>query len=305
MSRKTVSDFSPEDPLPRVRTPKKPSFPSNFICPIDDAEDFYDPFSDLSLFLAGKIKSELTKENNPKQWSKKIQDLLLKEILPEFNSKFPKYRLGGTALKKTWEKVRLYLNSIDERKEALTPEGTLNVPFMIRENLKELLFKKEKNHLFPYHQAYQLAVKISECIATLEGTRTDLEEMAGLIWSLQKHLIVPSEEQTSSPYEKHTAIDKFIVRYQLEELSRNPTLSQKELAAHLHKKVATLAGLCRIRRVDDLLPSLWTLFAEKMYPHLSIHKSLHKDKIDSIQQFIRSECQTIGAEDGNDLLHAQ
>ncbi len=301
MSKKTSSDFLPEDPLPKTRPLKKKAFPALY--PIDETEDFYDPFSDLSLFLAGKIKHELIKENNPKQWSKKIQDLLLKEILPEFNHKFPKYRLGVTALKKTWEKVRLYLDSIDEKKEALKDDGSLNIPFMIRENLKELLFKKAKTNLFPYHQAHQLAVKISECIATLDGTRISLDEMADTIWSLQKHLIVPSDEHPKSFHEKYDAIDKLIVRFQLEELAKNPSLPQQELLQTVQKKLARLGGLCRIRHIEDLAPGLWALLAEKLYPHLAIHKHLKSEEIASIESFIKKESEAFAQDDSQDRMH--
>jgi hypothetical protein len=301
MPKKTTSDFIPEDPIPKGTSIKKTQFQGNtFLYPIDETDDFYDPFSDLSLFLANKIKNELIKENNPKQWSKKIQDILLKQILPEFNHKFPKYRLGIAALKKTWEKVRFYLDSIDEKKGALLSDGSLNIPFMIRENLKEFLLKKSKTTPFPYHQAHGLAVKISECIATLDGARNSLDDLTKTIWSLQKHLIIPGDEYHKCPYEKYDAIDKLIVRFQLEELSRDHLLSQKDLAQNVQKKLMRLSGLCRIRHIEDLTPGLWALLADKLYPHLTIHKTLHKEKLSSIESFIQNECHQF-MEENSDL----
>ena len=87
--------------------------------PIDEADDFYDPFSDLSLFLSKKIKNEIEKSGSSNKWSGKIEANLLAKILPEFKQKFPKYRLGTSALKKVWEKVSYYYDKIQGQKGAL------------------------------------------------------------------------------------------------------------------------------------------------------------------------------------------
>ena len=56
-----------------------------YLFPIDETEEFHDPFSDLSLFLARKIKQEISRGSTPKKWSRNIQEDLLKSILPDFN----------------------------------------------------------------------------------------------------------------------------------------------------------------------------------------------------------------------------
>ena len=76
-----------------------------FLYPVEEANDFHDPFSELSLFLAKRLKKEIIKEGHPKRWSQNIQKTLLAEVLPEFRVHFPHYRLGISALKKTWEKM--------------------------------------------------------------------------------------------------------------------------------------------------------------------------------------------------------
>src|SRR3990167_6761081 len=182
--------------------------------PIDETEEFHDPFSDLSLFLAKKIKTEIARGSSPKKWSRNIQTDLLKTILPDFRKKFPKYRLGHTALKKTWDKVLYYLQFIQKQKEALTQEGKLNIDFLIQQNLKNLVGHHASSTLHPYTTAHNLAVKISECIATIDGERTNLEEITKTIWAIQKHLIPKSP--TPSPFERYDHIDKLIVRFQLE-----------------------------------------------------------------------------------------
>lgn len=263
---------------------------NTFLYPIDESEDFYDPFSDLSLFLANKIKKEIVNENNPKQWSKKIQDVLLKQILPEFTNKFPRYRLGVTALKKSWEKVRYYLDSVDEKKGALQSDGSLNIAFLIQENLKQIPFKKNIDNIHPYTLAHQIAIKISECVATLDGVRVGLEEMTKIVWSIQKHLIATKEDRSTCPLEKYDAIDKLIVRFQLEEIAKEPGISQKDLCQNIQKKLTRLSQFCRIKNIHDLSPGLFALLAENMYPYLTIHSRLNKQKLERITGFIRKQC---------------
>ena len=81
---------------------------------VDELAEFYDPYSDLNLFLAQKIAQEMRHCGNSKKWSLKLQEELLQRITPEFQKRFPHYRLGVAALKKTWEKVSYYAQQIQE-----------------------------------------------------------------------------------------------------------------------------------------------------------------------------------------------
>src|SRR5580692_9998575 len=92
---------------------------------VDELADFYDPYSDLHLFLVQKITQEMQHCGNAKKWSLKIQEDLLRKISPDFQKKFPKYRLGVAALKKTWEKIAYYSHQIQQQKEAITQDGRL------------------------------------------------------------------------------------------------------------------------------------------------------------------------------------
>ena len=71
-----------------------------------------------------------------KKWTLKFQENLIHKITPEFRKKFPHYRLGVMALKKTWEKVIYYTQQIEGHTEALSKDGSLNIAFFIKENLK-------------------------------------------------------------------------------------------------------------------------------------------------------------------------
>jgi hypothetical protein len=211
---------------------------------LDEAPDFHDPFSELNLFLSQKVKQEMCHCGNSKKWSVKIQDDLLQKITPEFQKKFPQYRLGVAALKKTWEKVAFYSQQIQHEKEALTQAGKLNVPFFIKENLKSLPQLKNTCHIHPYHFAHQLALKMSECIATVDGIRPKLDELTQMIWSIQRHLIPNlNPEHFKSPYDEYDKIDKLIVKTILEISAKNPQISQKELSYQVKESLQYIYDL--------------------------------------------------------------
>src|SRR5580700_4949783 len=103
---------------------------------VDESPEFYDPYSDLNLFLSQKIKTEMQHCGSSKKWSLKVQEELLLKVAPDFHNKFPQYRLGVSALKKTWEKIAHFSQQIQHQKEALNADGKLNIHFFIKENLK-------------------------------------------------------------------------------------------------------------------------------------------------------------------------
>lgn len=229
--------------------------------PIDETEEFHDPFSALNLFLSKKIKQELDKSGTTRKWSHKIQDELLQTILPEFKEIFPKYRLGGTALKKIWDKVSYYYNTVTTKQGALSQDGKLNLPLMIRENLRTE--EPLSPNLPPYAGAHQIAMKMSECIASLEGECPDLSDLTKTIWAVQKHLIknLPARE-AKSPYEDYDLNDKIIVKTLLEMTSSGAFHSLDELKKEIK---GTLEGYLRIKPLqknNQLLSLVSILLAE-------------------------------------------
>src|ERR1700722_3274913 len=149
---------------------------SELLSSVDDSPEFYDPYSDLNLFLSQKIKQEMQHCGSSKKWSLKIQEELVFKIAPEFQRKFPQYRLGISALKRTWDKIAYYSQQIEQQKDAIADDGKLNVHFFIKENLKNYTALKNPVHLHPCHFAHQLAIKLSECIATMDGVRPRLNQ---------------------------------------------------------------------------------------------------------------------------------
>ncbi len=257
---------------------KKSLFVKDLLNSIDETADFHDPFSELNLFLSQKVKQEMRHCGNSKKWSVKLQDELLLKITPEFQQKFPQYRLGISALKKTWEKVAFYSQQIQHQKEALTQAGKLNISFFIKENLKSLPQLKNTCHIHPYHFAHQLALKMSECIATVDGVRPKLEELTQMIWSIQRHLIPNLNPQHyKSPYDEYSKIDKLIVKTILEISAKNPQIAQKELSYQVKEALQYLHDLPAFTSMERLTSNLSALLAEKLYPSLPFHTQFSTD----------------------------
>jgi len=253
--------------------------------PVDETEEFNDPYSDLSLFLSKKIRRELETHGTLKNWSGKIQTDLLQKILPEFKKAFPKYRLGASALKKMWEKVSYYYGKVSTQKGAVTKNGKLDIYYMIRENLRQVKSHSLPAHLPPYNAAHRLAVKLSECIATLDGVRPNLDLLTRTIWAAQKHLLTHiSPMNAKSPYEEYGKIDKIIVKCMLELCTHDSLLNPEQLT---NKILETIKEYDRIRTLTDkgtLLSVLSSLYAKQLQQASKVeryHDNAQKAHIDS------------------------
>jgi hypothetical protein len=284
-----VKSTKNQDSIPLSAIPAKRLPVEAHLYPIDETEDFHDPFSDLSLFLSKKIKNEVEKHGSSKQWSNKIQTDLLAGILPEFKIKFPKYRLGTSAIRKVWEKVSYYYGKVHTHKEAVHSNGKLNIEFMIKENLRGYPARSSSN-LPHYNTAHQLAVKISECIATLDGTRPRLDHLTKVIWAAQKHLLTDlSAQKAKYSNEDYDTFDKFIVKTLLETTAKFPIISQKELRECLRKKLYAFKTLKSQSSPETLYQNLASLLAHKLYPTISIHHLLNEKEKNKVQAFIEQQ----------------
>ncbi len=291
---RNLADPSPNDDyIPQsIENRSRPSFKnpqSQPLYPIDETEEFHDPFSDLSLFLSKKIKQEIEKHGSSKQWSNKIQTDLLAKILPEFKVKFPKYRLGVASIKKVWEKVSYYYGKVNSHQEAVDAQGKLNVEFMIKENLRGYPSKTPSN-LPHYNIANQLAVKISECIATLDGTKPHLDHLTKSIWSVQKHLLPHLPAQTSKNiYDDYDGIDKLIIKIVLEKIAKAPLTPQKTLQELVSAELKELQTFMQKTSTETLYQNLATLLTLHLYPKLSIHDQLNQEQKQALHAFIESQ----------------
>lgn len=265
MGRSSSKNQAPEE-LEKVSSKKQPSLGLGLLHSIDESPEFHDPYSELNLFLSQKIKQEMRHCSNSKKWSMQLQDELLHKITPDFQKQFPKYRLGISALKKTWEKVHYFSTQIQEQKEALTQEGKLNIPFFIKENLKSTEKLRNTCHLHPYHYAHQLAVKMSECIAVVDGVRPKLDQLTRTIWVLQRHLIPELDpEHFKSPYDENEKIDKLIVKIILEITAKYPQISQAELDYYTQKKLHQLKTITLDYSPLEIKKMLTALFTDQTH----------------------------------------
>jgi hypothetical protein len=260
---------------------------SNLLSAVDESPEFYDPYSDLNLFLSQKIKQEMQHCGSSKKWSLKIQDQLLIRITPDFQKQFPRYRLGVSALKKTWEKVAYYSHQIQHQKEAINSDGNLNIHFFIKENLKNYTSFKNPGHLHPSHYAHQLATKMSECIATIDGIRPQLDHLTKMIWSIQRHLLRGGGmEQYNSPYDEYDQIDKLIVKTILEVNAKDPQIGHDELEHKVKEILLSLHDMPSFSSLDHMMGDISALIAEKLYATSTFHTLFLAEQKMAINNFI-------------------
>lgn len=275
---------------------KKKQALSDLLSAVDESPEFYDPYSDLNLYLSQKIKQQMQCASS-KKWSNKIQDDLFLKILPDFQEKFPQLRLGVSALKKTWEKVLYYSEQIAHEREAIDENGKLNIAFFIRENLKNYVSLKNSGHLHPSYFAHQLAMKISECVATVDGIPPNLDYLTKMIWSVQRHLIA-GNDQENGPYDEYDSVDKLIVKLLLEITAKNPQIGQLELEEKIKEDLRSLGDLPSFSSHDQLLGSVSALVAEKLDRNSCLHTLFLTEQKTAMMHFIRRHsamCKT-GAE---------
>jgi hypothetical protein len=261
---------------------------NEFLYSIDETPDFHDPYSDLNLFLSHEIKEEMQHCGLNKKWSTSIQERLLKKISPEFQKRFPKYRLGITALKKTWEKIAFYTDQIQEQKEALTQDGKLNIYFLIKENLKKFHQQHNCSDIQPYTYASQLAFKMSECIAAIDGKKPKFDQLTKTIWGIQRHLlknVVPS--RLKSPYDENDRIDKFIVKTLLELTALDHEMSQPKLEDRVKEQLRSFLHLPIFAATETLTCHISALLADKYYPTSAFHHLYDADEKQAIYNFLK------------------
>jgi len=265
MARRSTHN-TPAEGLEKRPLKKKYLFGPDLLDAIDERPEFHDPYSELNLFLSQKVKNEMRHCSNSKKWSPQLQDELLCKITPEFQERFPKYRLGVSAIKKTWEKVQYFSMHLQEKKEALTQDGKLNIPFFIKENLKNTTKLPNTCHIHPCHYAHQQAAKMSECIAVVDGIRPKLEQLTRTIWSLQRHLIPGlSPEHFKSPYDENEKADKLIVKAILEITAKHPEISQAELVFHVQKRLIQLRHVTTAYSHVQMKKMLSALYADQCH----------------------------------------
>jgi len=258
----------------------------DLLSPIDEMPDFHDPYSEVNLFLSERIKTEMKHCQTEKKWTLKFQENLIHKITPEFRKKFPHYRLGVMALKKTWEKVIYYTQQIEGHTEALSKDGSLNIAFFIKENLKQYAQLRQTRSPASYHYSHQLASKISEFSATIDGKKPEWDFLTRTIWSMQKHLLIGNTLQSTSPYDEQNKADHLIQKILLEITAKEGLIAQKDLEYKIIQSLQSLHELSEFSTLDKILCSSSALLAEKLYPDSCFHNKYSYEEKSALLSFI-------------------
>ncbi len=244
-----------------------------------------DPYSDVSLFLARKIKELGSTAFNTKGWSLNLQDRLLEKITPEFGKKFPSYRLGAAAVKKTWEKVSHLSQLFEKQNNVLTPDGALNLHFLIRENLKTTLAQQKNSSFHPFLLAQQLALKVGESLAAYEGVRPQLEQLTELIWTALKHLL-PAPSQTNRIPDIPDVKDRLLSKWMIDVLTKQPGIPYHDLYRTLQEKLKLFKAF-----KGDITPWTYKLcmeWAEALLPHTTFFQTQSGETIRRLKAWIHT-----------------
>ncbi|MCK4934393.1 MAG: hypothetical protein KAR79_02285 [Simkaniaceae bacterium] len=274
---------------------KKDLLPNNFnkntsLYPIDESEEFLDPYSDLNLYLSKKIKKEIQTYGSSKKWSHQIQADLLSKLLPEFKEHFPKYRLGGSALRKIWEKVSYFYSKVQIQNGATKEDGNLNIDFMIKENLKHVPLQKPLSNLPPYTSAHQLATRMSECIATLDGIKPDLDQLTKVIWAANKHILPNLNPVTAkSPYEEYDKYDKIIIKTLLEITATHKNIPAHVLEKEIQERINTLSEVAEYGVTYQLTTILSIILANKQFTKSPLHTYFCSKEKQAVESFIQRQ----------------
>lgn len=265
------------------KTNKECSCP--YLIPIDEVPELYHPYSEVNLFLSRRMKQEM--QNAPtKSWSIQLEQYLLEKITPKFQKKFPQFRISVSAIKKTWEKLILYTKQIQDQPEAITDEGKVNIPFLIKQNLKNYLHLKRPNFSVPYYPAYQIASRISECVAAIDGEEPRLEELTKMIWTTQCQLD-PNLNYHISPYHEYNQVDELIVKTILDETAKYPNITHLQLEYNVLMSLRTLYTFPLSISEEIMHDYTSLLIADKLYPTISFETFFSKKQKVYLENFLR------------------
>jgi hypothetical protein len=276
------NDYSPVNRSAKRKNQKELSCP--YLIPIDEVPELYHPYSEVNLFLSQQLKQEL--QNAPtKIWSIQLEKYLLEKMSPVFHKRFPQFRISISAIKRTWENLILYTKQIQDRAEAITEEGKVNIPFLIKENLKNYLSAKRPIPSVPYQPAYQMANRISECIAAIDGEEPRIEELTKMIWTAQCHLDSRLAYHTS-PYYNFNQTDELIVKTVLEIKAKHPHITYSELEYSVLTSIRALYTFPIDISEEMISDYISLLLADKLYNLITFDQLMTNQQKASLESFI-------------------
>ena len=246
-----------------------------------------DPFSDLSLFVAQRVKEEMDKLPQGVRLSTKLSASLMQDLASDIKSRFPNSSFANSILKSSWEKVQHYLRLIADQKKLWSGDGTLSIPAMISENLKNrfsLIHLSENQQQIS--QAEQVALSVSECVATLDHIRPDISYLTRWTWNVQSHLYPKAEWPAKSPFEID-AKERFLTRIISEENAIGIPLNQQQLLLYTRDLCEGYKMLSNFS-LSQLRIYICTLYADKLYENCLLRKTLGKG-LAKLSQFMENQ----------------
>ncbi|MCH9612528.1 MAG: hypothetical protein S4CHLAM102_10190 [Chlamydiia bacterium] len=256
--------------------------------PLSEADDFLDPFSDLNIYLAKKIKEEI--HTNFKSYPSKQ---FIETLSNEFNVKFPGYHLGMAALKVLWKKVTFYLDTFNHTPDAYDAKGQLNLHYLIRQSIDQNIGQIQKDIPHAYAHTHQMATQLSECLVTIDGKKPHIESLDNIIWSQQKHLLTRLKQEKLRQNENWDAVDKLIIRFLLEYTSQKPDATHPLIVKHLESRLAKIHALTQFDNSAKLEAMICSSFAKKLYPQLGLLKKISQRQLKQIEAIVRKQIRTL------------
>ena len=247
--------------------------PKPSIIPIDEAEEFFDPFSKLNQALSRFVKNAIDEgfcSTHPSTFS---EHQLMEHILPQFKKEFPKYRIGATAVKRVWETVILYYNKVKSKESFLNSDGSVNIEELINESMSQIDFNQSFHSFHPYSFAHRIARQVAECCLIINNHLPSINELSKMIWGTMQHMI---PNQTFEPLDPIDAKLTYL------------SLIHSESAENIDqlKDQLTQSITPYIKLPEPLAPLITTIAAQTKLNSLKIFDTFSKKTILGIEHFL-------------------
>jgi hypothetical protein len=253
------------------------------LLPIDEADEYFDPFSNLNRFLLKKVKEAISSGSIRQEAFSLIEKDLVHFILPDFKIQYPKYRLGGYALKRIYETVLYYYNHVQSSPSLFNEDKTLNLFAMIRELLSQIDLAQNFHSFHPYSFAHRIARQVTECAIILDTKAPSLDHLTKLTWSSMQNLIPRKNIKNHLAHSPFDVIETKMAFHCLEICSDHH--SQESLKEALLSYILPYQELLSLPHIKG---SLLMLAAQIKKKNLEIFSTYNKETLQEIEFFLKS-----------------
>ncbi len=256
---------------------------SSPLLPIDEADEYFDPFSNLNRFLLKKVKEAISSGSIGQEAFSLIEKDLVQFILPDFKIQYPRYRLGGYALKRIYETVLYYYNHVQSSPSLFNEDKTLNLFAMIRELLSQIDLAQNFHSFHPYSFAHRIARQVTECAIILDTKAPSLDHLTKLTWSAMQNLIPRKNIKNHLAHSPFDVIETKIAFHSLEICSHHN--SQDSLNQALLSYILPYQELSTLPHMKG---TLLMLAAEIKKQKLQIFSTYNKETLQDIESFLKN-----------------